>query len=67
MVTNLRILILAGIGFVLSGCGTVYVAQAAKGQFQILKERRPIDRVIADPKVRSPILRPPPGDGPRGA
>jgi predicted aminopeptidase len=56
MVTNLRILILAGIGFVLSGCGTVYVAQAAKGQFQILKERRPIDRVIADPES-DPILR----------
>ncbi len=56
MVTNLRIVILAGIGFALSGCGTVYVAQAAKGQLQILTERRQIDRVIADPKS-DPILR----------
>jgi predicted aminopeptidase len=50
MVTNLRILILAGIGLVLPGCGSMYVAQAAKGQLQILNERRPIDRVIADPR-----------------
>jgi predicted aminopeptidase len=56
MVTNLRILILAGIGLVLPGCGTMYVAQAAKGQMQILNERRPIDRVIADPKS-DPVLR----------
>jgi predicted aminopeptidase len=56
MVTNLRILILAAIGFALSGCGTMYVAQAAKGQFQILNGRRPIDRVIADPKS-DPVLR----------
>lgn len=38
------------LALVLSGCGTAYVAQAAKGQLQILNQRRPIDRVIADPK-----------------
>jgi predicted aminopeptidase len=35
---------------VLQGCGTLYVAQAARGQLQILTARKPIDRVIADPK-----------------
>jgi len=33
---------------VLPGCGTVYVAQAAKGQLQLLTARKPIERVIAD-------------------
>jgi predicted aminopeptidase len=41
---------------VLAGCGTAYVAQAAKGQVQILAARRPIDAVIADPKA-APGLR----------
>jgi predicted aminopeptidase len=56
MVTNLRILLLAALGSVLSGCGTAYVAQAAKGQLQILTERRPIAKVIADPDT-DPVLR----------
>ena len=33
----------------LAGCGTTYVAQAAKGQLQILTARKPIQRVLADP------------------
>ncbi len=33
------------------GCGTLYVAQAAKGQLQILAARRPIAKVLRDPKV----------------
>jgi predicted aminopeptidase len=33
------------------GCGTLYVAQAAKGQLQILNAREPIQRVLADPKT----------------
>jgi predicted aminopeptidase len=56
MVTNLRILLLAALGSVLCGCGTAYVAQAAKGQLQILTERRPIAKVIADPDT-DPALR----------
>jgi predicted aminopeptidase len=40
----------------LSGCGTLYVAQAAKGQMQILNARKPISRVLADPAV-DPALR----------
>jgi len=32
-----------------ASCGTTYVAQAAKGQLQILTARKPIDKVLADP------------------
>jgi predicted aminopeptidase len=35
----------------LAGCGTLYVAQAARGQLQILNARKPIPRVLADPAV----------------
>jgi len=34
---------------VLPGCGTTYVAQAARGQIQILNAREPIARVIENP------------------
>ena len=37
--------------FALVGCGTMYVAQAARGQLQILNAREPIRRVLADPDV----------------
>jgi predicted aminopeptidase len=33
----------------LGGCGTLYVAQAARGQLQILTAREPIRHVLADP------------------
>ena len=33
----------------LASCGTTYVAQAAKGQWQILTARKPIQKVLADP------------------
>jgi len=36
---------------VLQGCGALYVAQAAKGQLQLLTARKPIKRVISDPKA----------------
>src|SRR5688572_15279728 len=35
----------------LAGCGTMYVAQAARGQMQILNAREPIARVLADPEA----------------
>lgn len=41
-------LVLAAAG-ALGGCGTLYVAQAARGQVQILNAREPIARVLADP------------------
>jgi predicted aminopeptidase len=47
---------LAGCGL-LAGCGTLYVAQAARGQLQILNARKPIARVIADPAVDAALRR----------
>ena len=39
----------------LASCGTTYVAQAAKGQLQILNARRPITRVLEDPKAATEL------------
>jgi predicted aminopeptidase len=50
MLTKVRILLVFATCLALAGCGTTYVAQAAKGQFQILTARRSIDHVLADPK-----------------
>lgn len=35
----------------LCGCGTLYLTQAAAGQWQVMRARRPIDTVVADPKT----------------
>jgi len=35
----------------LPGCGTLYVLQAARGEEQLLHARRPIERVITDPRT----------------
>ncbi len=43
-------LLLASLG-VLPGCGSLYLVQAARGQAQILVDRRPISQVVADPKT----------------
>jgi predicted aminopeptidase len=40
----------------LPACGTLYVAQAARGEWQVLHERRPIASVMADART-SPALR----------
>ncbi|HEU5137730.1 MAG TPA: aminopeptidase [Steroidobacteraceae bacterium] len=48
MVTIRTALVLTA-GLCLTGCGTTYVAQAAKGQLQILTARKPITRVLDDP------------------
>jgi predicted aminopeptidase len=50
-----RCLVLAA-ALALGGCGTLYVAQAARGQLQILNAREPIRRVLADPGT-DPALR----------
>jgi predicted aminopeptidase len=50
MVSNLRTLLVIVLSVALAGCGTLYLAQAAKGQLQILGARRSIPRVLADPK-----------------
>jgi predicted aminopeptidase len=33
----------------LSGCGVAYLAQATQGQWRVIRARRPIDQVLADP------------------
>lgn len=33
----------------LAGCGVAYLAQATQGQWRLMRARRPIDRVLADP------------------
>jgi predicted aminopeptidase len=35
----------------LPACGTMYLAQAARGQWQVLHARKPIDKVIANPQT----------------
>ena len=35
----------------LPGCGTLYVMQAAGGELQVMRARKPIDQVLADPKT----------------
>lgn len=40
----------------LPACGTLYVAQAARGQWQVMRAREPIDKVISSEKT-APALR----------
>jgi predicted aminopeptidase len=35
----------------LPGCGTVYVMQAANGEWQVMRARKPIDKVLKDPNT----------------
>jgi predicted aminopeptidase len=56
MVTKVRLVLVIALSLAAQGCGTLYVAQAAKGQLQILTARKPIARVLADPKA-SPELK----------
>jgi len=55
MLTVYKVLLIL-VCLALGGCGTLYVAQAAKGQIQILNAREPIPRVLADPKT-DPVLK----------
>lgn len=51
MLTERRILAVILMLGALSGCTSLgYLAQAAHGQLQLMRTRRPIERVIADPK-----------------
>ena len=49
-------LTLAGACALLAGCGTPYLMQAASGEWHVLHERTPIDKVIEDPHT-SPAVR----------
>jgi predicted aminopeptidase len=40
-----------------ASCGTTYVAQAAKGQWQIITAREPIKKVLADPSADAVLKR----------
>jgi predicted aminopeptidase len=44
-----RLLLYVAAGVVLSGCGTTYLLQAARGQWQVLHGREPLAAVIARP------------------
>lgn len=44
----LRVAALGLLLLLLPGCGTTYLLQAARGQWQVMSERRPIERVVAD-------------------
>jgi predicted aminopeptidase len=46
-----RLLMPALAGALLAGCGTPYLMQAASGEWHVLHERVPIDKVIADPQT----------------
>ncbi|HEY1491052.1 MAG TPA: aminopeptidase [Steroidobacteraceae bacterium] len=52
-----RALLAALAMMLLSGCGTTYVLQAAGGQLQVMHEREPTDKVIADPKTPAGLRR----------
>jgi predicted aminopeptidase len=55
MLSHLRLLLAALIGVMLSGCGTMYLAQAAGGQLQVLRARRPIGKVVVDPSTSAEL------------
>jgi predicted aminopeptidase len=46
-----RIVALAFACLLLGGCGTTYLLQAARGQYQVMSGRRPIDEVVADSRT----------------
>ena len=35
----------------ISGCGVAYLAQATQGQWRLMRARRPIAQVLADPST----------------
>jgi predicted aminopeptidase len=46
-----RLLFLASVCAALPACGTLYLAQAARGQWQVMRERQPIERVLGDERT----------------
>jgi predicted aminopeptidase len=55
MLSHLRVLLAVILSATLCGCGTLYLAQAAGGQYHVLHARRPIDKVVADPGTPPPL------------
>jgi predicted aminopeptidase len=56
VVCGVRAVLLAAACTLLYGCGTLYLMQAASGQWQVLRERVPIETLLADPHT-PPALR----------
>ncbi|HEX8782050.1 MAG TPA: aminopeptidase, partial [Steroidobacteraceae bacterium] len=48
---RVRVLTLASVCTLLTGCGTPYLMQAASGEWHVLHERVPIDTVLGDPQT----------------
>src|SRR5215472_3094699 len=48
-VCGLRVACAAATCTLLTACGSLYVLQAARGEWQVLRERVPIDSLLADP------------------
>jgi len=48
---SLRLLLVMTVFGTLSGCSTLYVMQAATGQWHVMRARKPIDKVLADPRT----------------
>src|SRR6266403_533186 len=53
---GVRALLLAAACALLYGCGSLYLMQAASGQWQVLRERVPIEKLLSDPHT-PPALR----------
>jgi predicted aminopeptidase len=51
MVFIVRVGIVAALLATLPACGTLYLAQAARGQWQVMHARKPIDKVIDNPRT----------------
>jgi predicted aminopeptidase len=51
IVTLSRTLTLSLASALLVGCGTTYLLQATSGEWHVLHEREPIDKVLADPET----------------
>ncbi|HVW69504.1 MAG TPA: aminopeptidase [Steroidobacteraceae bacterium] len=47
----MRWLLITALLAALQGCGTLYVIQAANGEWHVMRARQPIDKVIADPRT----------------
>jgi predicted aminopeptidase len=56
VVCGVRASLLAVACTLLCGCGTLYLTQAASGQWQVLRQRVPIETLLADPHT-PPALR----------
>jgi len=51
----IRAALLALVLTALPGCGTLYLTQAAFGQWHVMHERRPIDKILVDPHTPTKV------------